>query len=169
MTVRAPFDGIMGLTNLQIGDYIAVGTPIASLDDRTALLVEFTVPESVAPQIKKGLPLRASLITRTGEVHQGTIDAVGTRMWGAVTTADSIQAAYDALVAVTDLALVGQVDAIGRDVDAGQHDLVAIGDANPGQRSVRRRHPQVAIAVMKNAAPGDLGSRLGLPRRQYRG
>ena len=80
MTVRAPFDGIMGLTNLQIGDYIAVGTSIASLDDRSALLVEFTVPESIAPQIKKGLPLRASLITRTGEVYQGTIDAVGTRI-----------------------------------------------------------------------------------------
>lgn len=80
MTVRAPFDGTMGLTNLQIGDYIAVGTPIASLDDRTALLVEFTVPESAAPLIKKGLPLRASLITRSGEIHQGTIDAVGTRI-----------------------------------------------------------------------------------------
>lgn len=80
MTVRAPFDGIMGLTNLQIGDYIAVGTPIASLDDRTALLVEFTVPESIAAQIKKGLPLRASLVSRAGEIHEGTIDAVGTRI-----------------------------------------------------------------------------------------
>ena len=80
MTIRAPFDGIMGLTNLQIGDYLAVGAPVATLDDRTALLVEFTVPESVAPQIKKGLPLRASLVTRTGEIHEGTIDAVGTRI-----------------------------------------------------------------------------------------
>lgn len=80
MTIRAPFDGIMGLTNLQIGDYIAAGTPIATLDDRTSLLVEFTVPESVAPQIKKGLPLRASLVTRSGEIHEGTIDAVGTRI-----------------------------------------------------------------------------------------
>lgn len=80
MTIRAPFAGIIGLTNLQIGDYIAVGTPIATLDDRTSLLVEFTVPEAVAPMIKKGLPLRASLVTRTGEVYDGTIDAVGTRI-----------------------------------------------------------------------------------------
>jgi RND family efflux transporter MFP subunit len=80
MTIRAPFAGIIGLTNLQIGDYIAVGTPIATLDDRTSILVEFTVPESVAPLIKQGLPIRASLITRTGEVHSGTIDAVGTRI-----------------------------------------------------------------------------------------
>ncbi len=80
MTIRAPFDGIMGLTNLQIGDYIAAGTPIATLDDRTSILVEFTVPESVAPQMKVGLPLRASLVTRSGEIHEGRIDAVGTRI-----------------------------------------------------------------------------------------
>lgn len=80
MTIRAPFDGIMGLTNLQIGDYISAGTPIATLDDRTSILVEFTVPESVAPQIKKGLSLRASLVTRSGENYDGTIDAVGTRI-----------------------------------------------------------------------------------------
>lgn len=80
MTIRAPFDGIMGLTNLQIGDYLASGTSIATLDDRTAILVEFTVPESVAPFIKKGLPLNASLVTRSGEFYAGTIDAVGTRI-----------------------------------------------------------------------------------------
>lgn len=80
MTIRAPFAGIIGLTNIQVGDYIAVGTPIAPLDDRTSLLVEFTVPEAVAPQIKPGLPIRASLVTRAGEVYHGKIDAVGTRI-----------------------------------------------------------------------------------------
>lgn len=38
------------------------------------------MPESVAPQIKKGLPLGASLVTRSGEIHEGSIDAVGTRI-----------------------------------------------------------------------------------------
>jgi RND family efflux transporter MFP subunit len=80
MTIRAPFAGTIGLTNMQIGDYIAVGTTIASLDDRTALLVEFTIPEAVAPMIKPGLPIRASLVTRPGQVYQGKIDAVGTRI-----------------------------------------------------------------------------------------
>lgn len=80
MTIRAPFAGIIGLTNMQVGDYIAVGTQIASLDDRTSILVEFTVPEAVAPLIKPGLPIRASLVTRSGEVYEGKIDAVGTRI-----------------------------------------------------------------------------------------
>jgi RND family efflux transporter MFP subunit len=80
MAIRAPFAGIIGLTNTQLGDYISAGTAITTLDDRTSILVEFTVPESVAPQIKPGLPIRASLVTRAGEVYQGKIDAVGTRI-----------------------------------------------------------------------------------------
>lgn len=35
MAIKAPFAGIIGLTNLQIGDYLAVGNPIAPLDDRS--------------------------------------------------------------------------------------------------------------------------------------
>lgn len=80
MTIRAPFDGVMGLTNLQTGDYLAIGNPVATIDDRSTLLIEFTVPEAVAASIKKGLPVRANLITRTGEIHNGTVQAVGTRI-----------------------------------------------------------------------------------------
>lgn len=80
MTVRAPFDGILGLTNIQAGDYIAVGTPIATLDDRSALLIDFTVPEAVAAAMKKGLAVRANPIARSGEVYNGEIAAVGTRI-----------------------------------------------------------------------------------------
>jgi RND family efflux transporter MFP subunit len=80
MTIRAPFDGVMGLTNLQAGDYLAVGNPVATIDDRSTLLIEFTVPEAVAPSIKKELPVRANLITRSGEVYNGKVQAVGTRI-----------------------------------------------------------------------------------------
>jgi RND family efflux transporter MFP subunit len=80
MTIRAPFDGIMGLSNLQAGDYLAVGSPVATIDDRSTLLIEFTVPEAVAPSIKKELPVRANLITRTGEIYNGKVQAVGTRI-----------------------------------------------------------------------------------------
>lgn len=80
MTIKAPFAGIIGLTNLQTGDYLAVGNPIATLDDRSSILIEFTVPEAVAPSIKIGMPMRASLATRPGEVFQGKVAAVGTRI-----------------------------------------------------------------------------------------
>jgi RND family efflux transporter MFP subunit len=80
MTIKAPFKGIMGLSNLQAGDYLAVGNPIATIDDRTTILIEFTVPEAVASSMKVGLPVRANLITRSGEIIEGKIQAVGTRI-----------------------------------------------------------------------------------------
>lgn len=80
MTINAPFKGIMGLSNLQAGDYLAVGNPIATIDDRSTILIEFTVPEAVASQIKIDLPVRANLISRTGEVTNGKVQAVGTRI-----------------------------------------------------------------------------------------
>jgi RND family efflux transporter MFP subunit len=80
MTIRAPFDGIMGLTNLEAGDYLAIGSPVATIDDRSTLLIEFTVPEAVATSMKKDLPVRANLITRSGEIYNGKVQAVGTRI-----------------------------------------------------------------------------------------
>ncbi len=80
MTIKAPFAGIMGLTNLQTGDYLAVGNPVASIDDRSTIVIEFTVPEAAAPSMKIDMPVRASLVTRSGEVHNGKIQAVGTRI-----------------------------------------------------------------------------------------
>lgn len=80
MTIKAPFPGVIGLTNLQIGDYLAVGNPIAPLDDRSTLVVEFTVPEAVASQIRIDMPMRASLAARPGEIFNGKVAAVGTRI-----------------------------------------------------------------------------------------
>ena len=80
MTIKAPFKGIMGISSLQAGDYLAVGNPIAPIDDRSTLLIEFTVPEAVASSMKIGIPVRASLVTRSGEPYSGTIQAVGTRI-----------------------------------------------------------------------------------------
>jgi len=43
--VRAPFDGIVGLTEVEVGDRITPQTEITTLDDRTELFVNFVAPE----------------------------------------------------------------------------------------------------------------------------
>ena len=43
--VRAPFDGIVGLTDVEVGDRITSQTEITTLDDRTSLFVNFVAPE----------------------------------------------------------------------------------------------------------------------------
>ena len=80
MTITAPFAGIMGISSLQAGDYLAVGNPVATIDDRSTILIEFTVPEAVAGSMKKDMPVRASLAARPGEIFNGKVQAVGTRI-----------------------------------------------------------------------------------------
>ncbi|WP_299081055.1 efflux RND transporter periplasmic adaptor subunit [uncultured Paraglaciecola sp.] len=43
--VRAPFDGIVGLTEVEVGDRITPQTQITTLDDRKELFVNFVAPE----------------------------------------------------------------------------------------------------------------------------
>ncbi len=45
-TVVAPFEGYVGFTDIEVGDRISTNTLITTLDDRKALFVNFTAPES---------------------------------------------------------------------------------------------------------------------------
>jgi RND family efflux transporter MFP subunit len=51
--VRAPFDGIVGLTDVEVGDRITLQTEIATLDDRTSLFVNFVAPELAVSYLTK--------------------------------------------------------------------------------------------------------------------
>ena len=48
-TVEAPFDGVVGLTDIEEGDRITAQTAITTLDDRTKLYVNFRAPEAALP------------------------------------------------------------------------------------------------------------------------
>ncbi|ESR24587.1 efflux transporter, RND family, MFP subunit [Lutibaculum baratangense AMV1] len=79
-TIRAPFGGIMGLTTLTAGDYLATGASIATIDDRSTLVIEFTIPEAAAGSVELGQPVRAALVSRPGDVFAGTISAIDSRL-----------------------------------------------------------------------------------------
>lgn len=50
--VRAPFDGVMGLTDVEVGDRITVQTPIATIDDTQSLYINFNAPESAISMLR---------------------------------------------------------------------------------------------------------------------
>ena len=56
-TVRAPFDGVIGLTDLDVGDRVSDDSMIATLDDRSSILVDFSIPEDFAARIAVGDPV----------------------------------------------------------------------------------------------------------------
>jgi RND family efflux transporter MFP subunit len=53
-TIEAPFGGFVGITDIDPGDRVNPDTMITTLDDRSALLVSFEVPESLIGNLKVG-------------------------------------------------------------------------------------------------------------------
>lgn len=52
--VHAPFGGVLGMIDLHPGAHVTTATDIVRLDDRTALLVDFSMPEAAAGSAQVG-------------------------------------------------------------------------------------------------------------------
>ena len=50
--VIAPINGIMGLTDVEVGDRITEQTPIATIDDTSSLYINFNAPESAISMLR---------------------------------------------------------------------------------------------------------------------
>ena len=51
--IKAPFDGIVGIPNIDVGDRVNPSLLITGLDDRRTLFVDFEVPESLAGKLQQ--------------------------------------------------------------------------------------------------------------------
>ncbi|MHC1547216.1 efflux RND transporter periplasmic adaptor subunit [Phyllobacterium sp. K27] len=78
--IKAPISGIVGILPVNAGNYVTVSTQIATIDDRSEVLVDFWVPERFAPLIAVGAPVSASSIARPGETFQGSVSAIDSRV-----------------------------------------------------------------------------------------
>ncbi|NQV82809.1 MAG: efflux RND transporter periplasmic adaptor subunit [Rhodospirillales bacterium] len=79
-TVYAPFDGVIGLTDVEKGDRVSASTLIATLDDRSVILVEFNLPEEYADRIKTGDAVSLRSWTMLDREMQGTIKTSDSRI-----------------------------------------------------------------------------------------
>ncbi len=79
-TVEAPISGIVGILPVEVGNYVTTQTPIATIDDRSTIQVDFWVPERYATAVKVGAAVTASPIARPSVVIQGTVSAVDNRI-----------------------------------------------------------------------------------------
>ena len=75
-SVTAPISGTVGILPISAGNYVTNQSAIATLDDRSSILVDFWVPERFAAAIKVGQPLSATLIANPGQAYSGTVSAV---------------------------------------------------------------------------------------------
>lgn len=74
--IIAPISGTVGILPVSPGDYVTSSTDIATIDDRSEILVDFWVPERFARLIKVGMPLTAASIARPDETYEGTVAVI---------------------------------------------------------------------------------------------
>lgn len=79
-TLRAPFPGIAGLPQVEIGDRIDTSTEIASFDDRSEILVGFDLPEAYLGRLDTGAEVSATTPAYPTARFAGTVDAVDSRV-----------------------------------------------------------------------------------------
>jgi membrane fusion protein (multidrug efflux system) len=78
--VRAPFDGVPGISNVDPGDRVSADTAITTLDDRRTLLIDFLVPEGVSARLSVGQPVPVRAWALGENDIEGTLIALGSRI-----------------------------------------------------------------------------------------
>lgn len=74
-TIRAPFSGKLGLRQVNLGQYLAPGTTVTTLESQKASLVDFTLPQQELGKIAVGTPVRALLSGQSAPLV-GSISAI---------------------------------------------------------------------------------------------
>jgi membrane fusion protein (multidrug efflux system) len=78
--IRAPFAGVVGLSDIAPGALVNPGAPIVTLDDLAAVRVDFQVPEQYLSQIHEGQSIDAAVDAYPGEKIRGRIQRIDTRV-----------------------------------------------------------------------------------------
>ena len=75
-TIRAPFTGVLGLRKVNLGQYVAPGTAMVSLQQLDPIFLDFSLPEQQIGKVIEGTAVRASVDALPGQVFDGRITAM---------------------------------------------------------------------------------------------
>jgi membrane fusion protein (multidrug efflux system) len=78
--IRAPFAGTIGIRQVDVGDYIAAGTPIATLQDLSTLFVDFYLAEQQVPLLALKQRVMIRVAAFPGETFEARIVAINPRV-----------------------------------------------------------------------------------------
>ncbi|MBD8741970.1 efflux RND transporter periplasmic adaptor subunit [Pseudomonas fluorescens] len=78
--IVAPFGGTIGIRQVDVGDYLASGTVIATLQDLSSLYVDFYIPEHAVPKVAPGQPVQVEVSAYPGEQFPGSISAINPKV-----------------------------------------------------------------------------------------
>lgn len=92
--IVAPIGGVIGILPVDPGSQVGIDTVVATLDDRSKILVDFRVPERFAGRLAVAQPITATALARPELPLEGRIIALDSRVDAASRTLH-VQAALD--------------------------------------------------------------------------
>lgn len=78
--IVAPFNGVLGLRRVSVGDYLTPGQEIVNIEDISTIKLDFRVPETYLPQLVVGQALAIRVDAFTDQVFAGRVVAIDPRV-----------------------------------------------------------------------------------------
>jgi RND family efflux transporter MFP subunit len=76
MAILAPFDGTVGLRNVNIGDFVKDGADLINLEDISSMYVDFRLPERFQGKLRMQQPVDLTLDAYPGRAFKARIEAI---------------------------------------------------------------------------------------------
>ncbi|NRF69929.1 efflux RND transporter periplasmic adaptor subunit [Aquincola sp. S2] len=80
MKVLAPFDGIVGIRNVSIGDYVKDGADLVQVEDLSTVWVDFRLSERYLAQLKPGQAVAVNLDALPTRSYAARVEAVDSQL-----------------------------------------------------------------------------------------
>ncbi|MBC7648010.1 MAG: efflux RND transporter periplasmic adaptor subunit [Vitreoscilla sp.] len=76
LKIIAPFDGIVGIRSVNVGDYLKDGADIVNVEDLDAIFVDFRLPERFQSKVKTGQTASIDIDALPGRKYNARIQAI---------------------------------------------------------------------------------------------
>jgi membrane fusion protein (multidrug efflux system) len=80
MSIVSPFDGLAGIRVVNVGDYVKDGADLVNVEDVSAMVVDFRLPEGVISRLKAGQVVDLNLDGLPGRSFKGKVEAVDSQL-----------------------------------------------------------------------------------------
>jgi membrane fusion protein (multidrug efflux system) len=74
--IKAPFSGILGIRQVNLGQYLSAGDPLVTLQSLNPIRVNFGVPQQAAGEMRIGRSVRIKLDDLSGAEFEGRVTAI---------------------------------------------------------------------------------------------
>src|SRR3989441_12827838 len=75
-TIRAPFSGVLGIRQVNLGQYLSAGDSVVPLQSLDPIYVNFGVPQETARQVQVGRTVRITADDLPGRSFEGRVTAI---------------------------------------------------------------------------------------------